>query len=181
MVLVCSVQFTVKDDKGRHGHIQYYADLDDPTWVIPSDDRIGNLVAYFQEVAIRSSNMLYGAITDIHVSLNVPVPEYLLYDPSGLADVEEIATCKFAPPPGVRFQHSVPAFYHPAFENAGRTDLPYPYDDWPDAGLKDYVDLLISPATAANWADDYGGITDQRGEAVTAQPTFYKGFRRRER
>ena len=164
------VVFTIEDADRDTGQVLYYSVID-PYFTVLGGQYLDALEAYYQELALRLDLLIMGKITAITVKLEFDLPSGLKVAPHVESDVQELAEFnfpKFGSSPF--FQHNVPTFYHTIFG----TQKKISWQHTPE--LASYTALLFNSANAPDWADEYGVITDNRGDVITAPPIVKKDW-----
>lgn len=170
-MLLTQVTLTVRDAKNKPGQHRFFIDLDDPTWNT-NDQILVDVVAYLQEVASRVDAIIRGAIVEISLTMSIPLPGGIRTSPELDSDVEEKAKLAYNQPGLAPFENTIPSFDHTLFPT-GSTVL----DPNSVADVSYLVQLLVNSTEALDWAGEYGGITNGRGEVLTVTPTVKKTFK----
>lgn len=180
MATIVTVTLTVQDAKRKAGRIVFYTDMDSAYmgWGNITNDKMGDIIAYFREVARRIDLTLKTRVTAINFSIGATLPAGIKAAPLPDSDVEEVARLVYGDVPGanpgVAWENSLPGFNHELFGSA--QSVPYPYTG--EAEMAYLALLLTFPDEAIDWPGELGGITDSRGYLVRGHPTFQRKFRR---
>jgi hypothetical protein len=167
MADVYVVTFTVQDAKGYQATFRLNTPRSEYGNV--SGDSLQELTEYLEEVAIRLSEVVRGAIVSCKVSIPIDVSAIKPTAEPG-SDVEEGAL--FAINRYTRFV--VPAFNHELLPEAGSIS---PLSVYP-VELYDFVWFLLQPEDDTEWPAEYGGISDNRGNRPVAFDEIRKTFKR---
>lgn len=170
-MLLATFTMTIRDAKNKSGYVRYIIDLDDATWNT-NDQILTDATAYLQEVASRTNELIRGAITDLSLTLSLGLPGGIRASPELDADVEETATFTYEQPGIPIFKNSIPTFDHAKFPT-GSIDLA----PGSDADVSYLVNLLVNSTEALDWAGEYGGITNSRGDVLDLLPRIKKTFK----
>lgn len=173
MALLAQVTLTIHDGKTRTGFVRFY--LPDSAYG-NVDEIITEVETYWQEVALRLDVLIGGVITNISVSFNVALPAGLKTMAENDSDIEEKARLVFSAT-GTAIEGyacEIPTFQHDRFGIF--TKLAFSDDSEVDA----FTQILFAPSDTAGWTADYGGISDNRGNAIleSTVPTLYKKFKK---
>lgn len=170
---IVKVTFGIQDAKAQTGHVLYYTVLD-PYFTVLGGQWMEALKAYYKELAKRLDAIITGRVASISISIDCELPAGIKSGPIAHSDVEEGAEFRYPESGGsAYFRHRIPTFDHSLF-GFGQTTLDYAFST-PEVTA--YTMLTFQSSDAPDWAEEYGVITDNRGDVVTAPPRIKKKFK----
>ncbi len=170
---IALVTFTVADRKNKKSSVTFWSSLNGGGL----NDKLTDVIEYWQEVARRMDALVTGAIVSISISIQPTLPTGIKIAPQLNSDVEERALLIYpadnrAGYTPVGFRHEIPTFNHALFDTG--TTL----SEADNAALAAFVGLLVNPTDLADWPGEYGEFVDSRGKMIGLFSRAEKRFRR---
>lgn len=171
MAQMATFVISIRDAKRRRGKLIYHIDLSPSGGFGGFNSVLEDAVEYLQEVARRVNEVIKGSIVRLTLNVDLALPDGIRTVPEPDSDAEEGGTFVFER--NAYFRNVIPTFNHELFP-PGTSKVKW--DD--DEALFSLVMLLVQSTDAPDWAAEYGGITDNRGVALSyAFPSIQKAFK----